>query len=143
MEKRKIEQVEELQVYQRFFDLATEVENVTKKFEADFRWLRSQLMRASESVCANLTEGFYSQYSTEYLQALYRCRREARETMTHPRYAMKVCVLSDKICSVLLDRYTDALKLLGKLIGSIENKIRERGKSKRQIVAPPPLTTDH
>ena len=141
IETRKIEQVEELEVYQLFFDLAAEVENVTKKFEADFRWLRGQLLRASESVCANLTEGFYSQYSTEYLQALYRCRREARETMTHLRYAMKVCVLSDKICAVLLERYTDGLKQLGKLIGSIENKIRERGKSKGQIVAPP--STDH
>ena len=82
---KKIEQVEDLGVYQAVFDLACEVERATRKYGIDFRWLRAQVLRSSESVCANLAEGFYSQYSTEYLQALYRCRREARETMTHLR----------------------------------------------------------
>jgi four helix bundle protein len=97
MEKKRIEQVEDLDVYQAFLALAIDVEKATRKCGGDFRWLRSQVLRSSESVCANLTEGFYSQYSTEYLQALYRCRRETRETTTHLRYAMQVNALSDKI----------------------------------------------
>jgi hypothetical protein len=63
MEKRKIEQVEDLDVYQTFFSLAIDVEKVSKTWSSDFRWLRIQMLRSSESVCANLTEGFYSQYS--------------------------------------------------------------------------------
>jgi four helix bundle protein len=127
---KKIESVEDLEVYQTFFELALQVETTTKGCNGDFRWLRVQALRSSESVCANLTEGFYTQYSTEYLQALYRCRREARETMTHLRYAMKVGQMSDKIGSGLLQRYDDALKRLSSLILSIERKMEERGKGK-------------
>ncbi|MCK4640133.1 MAG: four helix bundle protein [Candidatus Marinimicrobia bacterium] len=58
--------------------MALEVEKISRDYGYDFRWLRIQLLRASESVCANMTEGFYSQYSTEYLHSLFYCRREAR-----------------------------------------------------------------
>ena len=86
--KKAITDVDEMPVYQALFKLATGVERATRKYGLEFRWLRIQSVRSSESVCANLTEGFYSQYSTEYLQALYRSRREARETMTHLLYAV-------------------------------------------------------
>lgn len=56
---KKIESVEDLEVYQTFFDLALQVETTTKGCNGDFRWLRVQALRSSESVCANLTEGFY------------------------------------------------------------------------------------
>ncbi|MEW6543402.1 MAG: four helix bundle protein [Nitrospirota bacterium] len=109
--------------------------------EFRFPRLRIQMLRSSESVCANLTEGFYSQYSTEYLQSLYRCRREARETVTHLRYAGQVEVLSNKIEFELLDRYAEALQRLGKLISSIERKIAVRGKGRPPFLASP--STDH
>lgn len=128
--RQRIEQVGDLLVYRTFFDLALEVEKVTRGFGPDFRWLRVQSLRSSESACANLSEGFYSQYSTEYLHALYRVRREARETMTHLEYGAKVNQLPETIVSSLLARYTDGLRQLGKLISSIEFKIAKRGKSK-------------
>ena len=56
-----IERVEDMPVYQLFFALAQEVEQATRDFGPDFRWLRVQVLRSSESVCANLTEGFYAQ----------------------------------------------------------------------------------
>ena len=90
MEKRKIERVEDMPVFQACFALALSIEKDSRAFAVDFKWLRGQMLRSSESVCANMTEGFYSQYSTEYLQVLYRCRREGRETMTHVRYAMAI-----------------------------------------------------
>lgn len=145
-DKKKIEQVEDLEVYRAFFALAIDIQIATKTWSSDFRWLRSQMLRSSESVCANLTEGFYSQYSTEYLQSLYRCRREARETVTHLRYAVQVNVLSNKMGEELLNRYGVALRQLAKLIGSIERKIETRGKGKgplRGLFIPQPLTTDH
>ena len=70
MEKRKIERVEEMPVFQACMALALSIEKNSRAFAPDFKWLRSQMLRSSESVCANMTEGFYSQYSTEYLQAL-------------------------------------------------------------------------
>jgi four helix bundle protein len=72
MEKRKIERVEDMPVFQACLALALSIEKDSRAFAADFKWLRGQVLRSSESVCVNMTEGFYSQYSTEYLQALYR-----------------------------------------------------------------------
>lgn len=132
--KKKIEHVEEMPVYQAFFELSLEVEQATKRFAADFRWLRGQVLRSSESVCANMAEGFYSQYSTEYLQALYRCRREARETMTHLRYAVSVGQASEQTGTTLVAKYAESLKQLSNLILSIERKITERGKSKPALL---------
>lgn len=121
-------------VFQLFHQLAIEVDGITRAFGPDFRWLRVQSLRSSESVCANITEGFYSQYSTEYLQSLYRSRREARETMGHIRYAVDVHQMTEVTASKTLASYEDALTQLSSLIGSIESKIREKGKAKEYPV---------
>lgn len=130
MGSEKIDRVEDMPVYQLFYKLALEVEKVTRDYGPDFRWLRIQTLRASESVCANMTEGFYAQYSTEYLQGLYRSRREARETMTHVNYGADAGVLQATIHESLITRYEDSTRQLGNLISSIERKIQSRGKSK-------------
>jgi four helix bundle protein len=130
MEKKKIERVEDMPVFQACVALALSIEKDSRVFAVDFKWLRGQMLRSSESVCANMTEGFYSQYSTECLQALYRCRREKRETMTHVRYAMAIKQLSDEKGRALTEGYDDALRQLANLIASIDRKILQRGKTK-------------
>jgi four helix bundle protein len=130
MEKRKIERVEDMPVFQACFALALNIEKDSRAFAVDFKWLRGQMLRSSESVCANMTEGFYSQYSTEYLQALYRCRREGCETITHVRYAMAIKQLSDEKGRALTEGYDSALTQLANLIASIDRKILQRGKTK-------------
>ena len=129
----KINRVEEMPVYQIFYKLALEVERMTRDYRPDFHWLRIQSLKASESVCANMTEGFYAQYSTEYLHSLFRCRREARETMTHIRYAGDVKLLPKSIDGSICSRYDDALQQLANLITSIERKIQLKGKSKATV----------
>ncbi len=125
-----IRDVEDMPVYQCLYALAIRVEKATRDFPADFRWLRGQVLRSSESVCANLTEGFYAQYSTEYVQSLYRSRREARETKTHLTYARDTGVLVAAVADPIVTEYLDGLKQLAGLIASIERKIQERGKGK-------------
>jgi four helix bundle protein len=125
-----IEKVADMPVYQLFFALAAEVEQATRGCGPDFRWLRVQVLRSSESVCANMSEGFYAQYSTEYVQSLYRCRREARETLTHLEYGITVRQLEAASVARLLGRYEEALKQLANLIASLERKIQDRGKAK-------------
>jgi len=106
----KINRVEEMPVYQLFYKLALEVEGVTRDYGHDFRWLRIQSLKSSESVCANMTEGFYAQYSTEYLQSLFRCRREARETTTHIKYAGDVKLLAKSVDENICSKYDVALQ---------------------------------
>ena len=130
MNTKTVKQVEDMPVYQLFYDAALQIERNSRAYGPDFRWLRSQSLRASESVCANMTEGFYSQYSTEYLQCLYRCRREARETMTHLKYASDAGCLPVNTAKDLSVAYGKGCHQLGNLIKSIEKKIESRGKAK-------------
>jgi four helix bundle protein len=125
-----MDRVEQMPVYQLFFQLALDVEKATRSFGPEFRWLRVQCLRSSEGAGTAVVEGFYSQYSTEYLQALYRCRREARETMGHIRYGLAVHQIKEADASGILARYEEAAKQLANLITSIERKIEQHGKSK-------------
>lgn len=125
-----VERVEDMPVYRQFYDLALKVEKACRLFGPDFRWLRGQALRSSQSVCANMTEGFYSQYSTEYLQCLCRCRREGRETLTHLNYGCDVSQLDADRVQALGDAYENALTELSRLIASIERKIQRAGKGK-------------
>jgi four helix bundle protein len=127
---KNIERVEQMPIYQLFFELAIQVEKATRGFGTEFRWLRVQSLKSSESPCANMTEGFYAQYSTEYLQALFRSRREARELLTHIHYAVRIGQLGQFIAVRLADKYEEALRQLSMLIRSVERKIREYGKHK-------------
>lgn len=131
---RKIARVEDMPVFKLFYELAIEIEKVTRPFGPDFRWLRTQVLRSSESVCANMTEAFYSQYSTEYLQGLHRCRREARETLLHLRYAKDSGNVTDEIHRDLEAKGEEALQQLAAVIGSIERKIQDRGKAKPGLI---------
>lgn len=126
-EAKGIRRVEDMEAYRLCFDPALEVEKTTRGFGPDFRWQRRQLLRASESLPTQMTEGFYSQYSTEYLQALYRSRREAREVQTHLEYAANAGVLA---VTSLTSCYEDALRQISVLTSAIERKILEHGKGK-------------
>jgi four helix bundle protein len=126
----RIRRVEDMPVYQALYNLALDVEKESRGYPSDFRWLRGQKLRSSESACANMAEGFYAQYSTEYLQCLFRSRREARETQTHLNYGRDVGLLTTSLAGGLLDRYEDGLSQLSNLIGSIERKIACRGKGR-------------
>ena len=133
-ENKRVVEVADMPVYQLFYQLALDVEKHSRNFGADFRWLRNQMLRASESACANMTESFYTQYSTEYVQSLYRSRREARETMAHLTYARDVQQLAPTVFEDLDGRYCEALRQLNLLIGSIERKITEKGKGKPGVL---------
>jgi len=127
---QRINRVEDMPVYQLFMQLALDVEKATRDYRRDFSWLRTQSLKSSESVPANMTEGFYSQYSTEYLQCLYRCRREARETTTHIDYGRNAGVLAAVTAKNLLERYEDGCRQLTSVIASVERKIAAKGKGK-------------
>lgn len=125
-------------VYQAFLDLALDIEKTSRDCGPDFRWLRVQMLRSSESVCANMAKGFYAQYSTEYVHALYRCRREARETMTHISYAQSMGQISKSIAGGLEIQYQEALKQLANVTASIERKIQDRGKGRPEALLKEP-----
>ena len=61
---------------------------------------------------------------------MYRCRREARETLTHIAYAADTGQLDKTVSEGLVSEYETALKLLSGLISSVQRKMAEHGKAK-------------
>jgi hypothetical protein len=61
---------------------------------------------------------------------LYRCRREARETLPHLHYAGDTGNLAAPLLCELQDKGEDGLHQLAAVVASIEQKIRDRGKAK-------------
>ena len=61
--KRKIQNVEDLEVYQRLYNLAIEIHELTLAFpKFELYELGSQLRRSSNSASANLAEGFNNKH---------------------------------------------------------------------------------
>lgn len=123
-----ITRVEDMPVFQLAYHTALAIEARTRGFPGDFRWLRNQVLRSSESVCSNLVEGFYAQYTTEYLQSLHRCKREGRETILHLRYARDSVIAMEN--ADLESQCEDVLNQLSNLILSLERKLQNFGKGK-------------
>lgn len=137
-EKSQILRVEDMPVFRLAYELLRRLEKASRSFPREFHWLRSQLLRAAESVPANLTEGCYAQYSTEYLQSLFRCRREGREALLHLRFAADTGLIGPDVRETLVSEYEGCLHQLNHVIRSIESKIANRGKQR-----PPNLREDH
>ena len=127
---RQVKRPEDMPVFEALYHLALDVERLTRSFGRVFQWLRSQVNRAAEATPANIAEGFYAQYSTEYLHSLYRARREAREATVHLRYAADVGAGDPSTTQRLLVRYEEALRQLNAVIAAVERKIEKSGKAR-------------
>lgn len=76
-------------------------------------------MKSSESVAANIAEGFESQHPKEYMRALYIARREAVETKVHLTYAREAEVIEPDLCAKVTAEYDRVGQMLWGLIRSL------------------------
>ena len=80
----KISTHQELEVYQRAFDAAMAIFEMSKRFPRDERFsLTDQIRRSSRSVCANLAEAWRKRvYRAAFIAKLVGVEAEAAETQT-------------------------------------------------------------
>ena len=77
----KIQNVEDLEVYQKLCDLVIKVHKLTLTFPRfELYELGSQLRRSSNAAPANLAEGFSNKHINIYLEDISRAQGEIRET---------------------------------------------------------------
>ncbi len=89
--------VEDLAVYNKLFQLTLEVHELTMTFpKVELYELGSQLRRSSNSVPANLSEGFGNKHTNIYLEAISWPQGEIRETIHHLRIANAKKYLSNE-----------------------------------------------
>ena len=112
--------LEERQVYQLSMELGEKIWQIVVNwnyFEKDT--IRKQLVRAADSVAANLSEGFGRFFYKENKQLCYYSRGSLFETKTWLTKAKNRKLISDD----LFKNFTEDIDLIGKKLNSYINSI--------------------
>lgn len=110
---KKIQKVEDLEVYQKLCRLAIEIHELTLTFpKFELYELGSQLRRSSNSAPANLAEGFNNKHINLYLEGISRAQAEIRETKHHLRIAYKKNYLTRERLEYFINNYEECSRIL-------------------------------
>lgn len=113
----KLNSAKDLTVYQKGYELAMKVFEISKSFPAEERYaLTSQIRRPSRSVCLNLREAWAKRrYEAHFVSKLTDCDGENSETESSLDFA--------KDCAYLtLEKHTELTGLcheIGRMLGSM------------------------
>jgi len=93
----RIKSVRDLDVYQKAFDAAMQIFEVSKSFPREEMYsLTDQIRRSSRSVCSNLAEGWRKRkYKAVFMNKLSDAGQEASETQTWLQFALKCNYLNE------------------------------------------------
>ena len=117
----------ELKAYQKGFQLAMKIFEVTKKFPKEERFaLIDQIRRSSRSVCSNLAEGYRKRiYIKHFVAKLSDADMENTETQVWLDFALSCAYVSKDVHDALLADSLEVGKLLGYMIQN-PNKFNKR-----------------
>lgn len=115
----------DLLAYQKAFEIAMEIFEVTKSFPKEETYsLTDQVRRSSRSVCANLAESYRKRsYSKHFLSKNTDCQMKNSETEVWLDFSLACNYISEK-------KYNELLALndeVGKLLYHIYNKPNKYG----------------
>jgi len=108
----------ELMVYQKSYELAMRIFEVSKTFPAEERFaLTGQIRRSSRSVSMNLREAWAKRrYEAHFISKLTDCDGEANETDTSLDFAMNCGYITVEQHEFLTDLNREVCKMLGSMI---------------------------
>ena len=106
--------VRELKVYQKAFDTAMEIFEISKQFPKEEKYsLTDQIRRSSRSICANLSEAWQKRkYKAVFINKLTDCTQEAAETQTWLEFALCCKYITKEIFEKLDERYEHIFAML-------------------------------
>jgi len=103
----------DLQVYKRLFTLTLKVSELTMTFpKHEMYELGSQLRRSSNSIPANLAEGFGNKHTNIFTECISRSQGELRESLHHLDIACKKGYLKEKEFDEFYNEYEECSKML-------------------------------
>ncbi len=111
----------DLDVYQRAFEGAMRIFELTKHFPAEERYaLTDQIRRSSRSVCANLAEAWRKRrYEAAFASKLSDAEAEAAETQTWLQFAGTCNYLEMEIADQLIEHYD---RVIGTIVSIIHHR---------------------
>lgn len=122
-ERRSIKTHEDLIIYQKAFDAAMTIFELSKQFPSEEKYsLTDQIRRSSRSVCANFAEAWRKRrYQASFVSKLNDCEAESAETQVWLKFAVKCNYISPEKGRELYSIYNQILSGLVKMIKSPEN----------------------
>jgi four helix bundle protein len=110
----------DLQVYQKAFEAAVEIFEITGTFPTEERFaLTDQLRRSSRSVCANLAEAWRKRrYKKAFISKLSDAESEAAETQVWLEFAIRFGYVNEGNTRILRQTYDEILRTI---VGMINN----------------------
>jgi four helix bundle protein len=117
-EKKYFRTHEDLVVYQKAFDAAMKIFELSKRFPVEEKYsLTDQIRRSSRSVCANLAEAWRKRrYKAAFIAKLSDSEAEAAETQVWLKFAVKCQYLTPEQGRELYGTYNQILSGLVKMI---------------------------
>lgn len=114
---------EDLRDYQKVFDLALSIHSITLSFPRyEMFELGSQMRRASNSIPANIAEGFGNKHTNIYLESFSRVKGELREIRHHLKIAYRKGYIEEGRMTDILNEYEHASRMLFCLEKALLNK---------------------
>ncbi len=118
MEKKKeIRHFRDLIVYQKAFERAMDIFQLTKGFPSAEKYsLIDQIRRSSRAVCSNLAEGWRKRrYQAVFVNKLTDSMQEASETQTWLEFSLRCDYINREKFDSLDIEYEDIIKMLNSM----------------------------
>src|SRR6185436_16250925 len=111
---KKIRTHRELEVYQKAFDAAMQIFELSKSFPKEETYsLTDQIRRSSRSVCANLAEAWRKRrYEKAFVSKLSDSEGEAAETQVWISFAVKCGYMSREEANAIYPIYNQVIRTL-------------------------------
>ena len=118
----KIRSAKDLIVYQKAYELAMRIFEISKRFPSEERYaLTSQIRRSSRSVCMNLREAWAKRrYEAHFVSKLTDCDGENSETDTSLDFARDCTYITEAEHTDLTSLSAEVGKMLGAMLNSPE-----------------------
>ena len=112
--------VEDLLAYQKAFDLAMDVFDISKAFPRDEQYsLTDQIRRSSRAVCANMSEAYRKRrYQKHFVNKLTDCDAENGEIQTWLKFAEACNYVSKEMYLATLEKSQEVGKLINYMINN-------------------------
>ena len=118
MEKSaRIAYFRELKVYQKAFETAMKIFEITKLFPNEEKYsLTDQIRRSSRSVCSNLSEGWRKRrYELVFKNKLTDSQQEASETQCWLEFSLACCYISKEVFEEMDKEYEEIIAMLNSM----------------------------
>ena len=124
----RIREHTELEVYQKEFDAAMSIFEMSKKFPKEETYsLTDQIRRSSRSVCANLAEAWRKRrYKAAFIAKRSDAESEASETQVWLEFATQCSYLQRDRASDLYQAYDEILRMLVAMISKPQSWVISR-----------------